>query len=199
MCYVTTRTVRYHSLTMYNVTSVYANNAHPLPLNIPGSYTVYGGGLYIYVGLNANQKHVPSCLGNRRGLALSFISISRSKFSHNSCSYRAEVWINCGVPGTIDQMTIEMRNNSGSSLFVTQDSGGLSYVSVIKDVTISDTVHVHSDDVGPEILESAVLIHRTSNTTFININIINSEVSALVLVSATVSFIGTENHFVNNS
>ena len=206
--YVTTTTVHHHFLRLHNVTSVYANAIYPL-FNIPDRI-IYGTGLNIYVGFDANQKYKSTCFsGSAQLSSTSLISISNGTFSHNIGTYGAGMWIDCGTAsasGTIDEInmdTIEMRNNSGvsgSNLFLTQDTGGLLFASVIKNMAIYDAVHRdHVYDVGPETLESAVLIHRMVNTTFINVSIYNCEMSALVLLSAVVYFQGTANHIVNNA
>ena len=196
----------WYSLKINNITSVYANEINPLPASIDNNL-VYGGGVLVAIFRYNDQNHT-ACYDSNSILPIPeiFLQITGSQISHNHATYGAGIIIFCEIPieyGSEQLILIEstdIRNNSGyggAGLYYTQ-SNGLDYKLILTNVSIVESRHFHPHDIVAKDVESAVLIRRTLNMTFINVNISYNEIAGMLLLNAIVCFSGYRNTFNHN-
>lgn len=195
----------YYSLTMTNSISVYGNQMYPLP-KVPILF-FYGSGFSALIGITSNARG--RCFNRARLPAQlqSSITVVNSSFSHNHASFGAGMAISFHhnrLPRNRQQYVIiescTLQNNSGfsgASLFYTQENR-LNYNVVIRNVTVSDTLHYHPEEIDTESSLSTVLIRRAVNMTLIDLTVRDNKITGMLLLNSFVFFKGI-NSFVNNS
>ena len=196
--YVIASNVLYHSLTIRNARSVYGNEIYKLK-NVNYRH-VYGSGLTIYLGLRNKHQGLNCFNTSILNIQKVPVRIYNSQILHNHATFGTGISIHCNHPSsemasqTVLIKSCEIRNNSGyagAGLLLTQTSG-LNFKVIFTNVTVAGSRYFHPHDISTSHthVESAVLLRRTLNATFIDFSVLDNPTTGMTLVSAILCFSG---------
>ena len=202
--YTATRNVKYHTLMLNNVNSSHANQYYKMD---QFSHNIYGAGLYIYIGRNTKNA-MRYCFNESQSINFpeTTVTITNLFSSRNNGLYGSGLYLFCD--DTTENRYSIIENSSfigntglaGAGILIVQENQlnylfrflhiTVSYCQLSKSTNIDSTLHKTS---------SAILVRRSPNITFVDLNVSHNPFTGLFLLNAQATFRGEHVVFVNNT